>query len=381
MLWLALLLWLSGSRIAMAYYAVRIGKVPGIYRSWDECQNQVKGHPGAVFKKFSTSIDAGVFMQSSSSSSSSSFSSSSFSCSSALAAAAPPADVAARASKPPAVGDLGKPCKCGQPSICVKSASEKNPGRLFWACNTATRCSGFLRWADGSGESSPRGSGSNVHHGVVPELRIYTDGACKGNNFVHSKVCPAGFGVAVYVHASGASMCELFGPVELDAQSPFFLGAEVGSNNTAELTALGESLYWIRDVGTTAAFPGPVRVLYDSEYAFKSISGEYDGKKNRALIERIRVLYAECRRARPGSLLQFEHVKGHSGDAGNDRADEIAGLGATGLRCVSGRFGQTSVAVGSKRPREEEEQQKKKQPMTKTAQCECDRNHFCEECM
>ena len=29
-------------------------------------------------------------------------------------------------------------------------------------------------------------------------LRIYTDGSCIGNNKVHDRVCPAGFGVVVY---------------------------------------------------------------------------------------------------------------------------------------------------------------------------------------
>ena len=32
------------------YYAVRKGRIPGIYRTWSECQKQVTGYPGAVFK-------------------------------------------------------------------------------------------------------------------------------------------------------------------------------------------------------------------------------------------------------------------------------------------------------------------------------------------
>ena len=30
------------------YYAVRKGRIPGIYRTWSECQKQVTGYPGAV---------------------------------------------------------------------------------------------------------------------------------------------------------------------------------------------------------------------------------------------------------------------------------------------------------------------------------------------
>ena len=36
----------------MAIYAVRIGKVPGLYKTWDECKVNVIGYPGAVYKKF-----------------------------------------------------------------------------------------------------------------------------------------------------------------------------------------------------------------------------------------------------------------------------------------------------------------------------------------
>lgn len=36
----------------MNVYAVRVGRVPGLYSSWDECKQQVTGYSGAVFKKF-----------------------------------------------------------------------------------------------------------------------------------------------------------------------------------------------------------------------------------------------------------------------------------------------------------------------------------------
>ena len=34
------------------YYAVKQGKVPGIYRTWDACKAQVHGYPGAIYKGF-----------------------------------------------------------------------------------------------------------------------------------------------------------------------------------------------------------------------------------------------------------------------------------------------------------------------------------------
>ncbi len=39
-------------------YAVRKGRKTGIYNSWDECQQQVKGYSGAEFKKFKEKEEA-----------------------------------------------------------------------------------------------------------------------------------------------------------------------------------------------------------------------------------------------------------------------------------------------------------------------------------
>ena len=43
------------------YYAVRKGKVPGVYHSWSECKAMVDGFPGAVYKSFPTLKEAQTF--------------------------------------------------------------------------------------------------------------------------------------------------------------------------------------------------------------------------------------------------------------------------------------------------------------------------------
>ncbi len=40
------------------FYAVKEGKIPGIYLTWEECKNQVHGYSGAVYKSFSTREEA-----------------------------------------------------------------------------------------------------------------------------------------------------------------------------------------------------------------------------------------------------------------------------------------------------------------------------------
>lgn len=44
------------------YYAVKVGKVPGIYSSWKECEEQIKGYPKAEYKGFSTLPEAEAFL-------------------------------------------------------------------------------------------------------------------------------------------------------------------------------------------------------------------------------------------------------------------------------------------------------------------------------
>lgn len=40
------------------YYAVRAGRVRGIYDSWAACERQVKGYGGAVYKSFMSKQEA-----------------------------------------------------------------------------------------------------------------------------------------------------------------------------------------------------------------------------------------------------------------------------------------------------------------------------------
>lgn len=44
------------------YYAVKRGRSPGIYSSWEECKKQVYKYSGAVFKRFDTYLEAKDFI-------------------------------------------------------------------------------------------------------------------------------------------------------------------------------------------------------------------------------------------------------------------------------------------------------------------------------
>ena len=46
------------------YYAIKNGRIPGIYETWNEAKEQVEGFSGAVYKSFSTLKDAEKYMSS-----------------------------------------------------------------------------------------------------------------------------------------------------------------------------------------------------------------------------------------------------------------------------------------------------------------------------
>lgn len=49
--------------MAKKYYAVRVGKTPGIYLTWDDCKAVTAGYPGAVYKSFTSIQEAEAFLE------------------------------------------------------------------------------------------------------------------------------------------------------------------------------------------------------------------------------------------------------------------------------------------------------------------------------
>jgi len=46
----------------LKYYAVKVGKAPGIYENWQECREQINHYSGAVFKSFEDRAAAEAFL-------------------------------------------------------------------------------------------------------------------------------------------------------------------------------------------------------------------------------------------------------------------------------------------------------------------------------
>ena len=44
------------------FYAVKVGRIPGIYSTWSDCQKQINGYSGAIYKSFPSPGEAAVFL-------------------------------------------------------------------------------------------------------------------------------------------------------------------------------------------------------------------------------------------------------------------------------------------------------------------------------
>jgi ribonuclease HI len=138
---------------------------------------------------------------------------------------------------------------------------------------------------------------------------VYTDGACKGNPG------PGGWGALL---RWGNHEKELFG------------GEPQTTNNRMELTAVIEALSALKQSSHVAVYT-------DSEYVRNGITtwihnwkqrgwrtADKKAVKNIELWQRLDALASEHH-------VRWHWVRGHSGDPGNERADELANLGVASV--------------------------------------------------
>ena len=179
------------------------------------------------------------------------------------------------------------------------------------------------------GEESPP-SDHNSEHGSVPGKTVYTDGS--GSRGRCSKTTPAGWG---WCYQEEEQWVEAFGPVVTDPDSLHFRGAQVGSNNTGELTAILEALTMAIDKNWQ-----DVTIRSDSQWSINVITGKWKARSHKTLVNYIKSII------RAGSIkVRLSWIKAHAGHEGNERADRLAEEGKQSL----GRFGTTSLPPEFKR--------------------------------
>ena len=157
-------------------------------------------------------------------------------------------------------------------------------------------------------------------------ISVYVDGSCLENQKVDQNT-PAAWGLVVVSgdnglgKGNGEIVEELFGNVVTSPSDKKYLGAAVGSNNTAELSGFAEALRWLLIEGSDI----PAVIRTDSLYAGNLATGKWNPKANKKLVESLQKLWIEVSSIRD---VEWEHVKAHRGHRWNERADHLA------LRCA-----------------------------------------------
>ena len=138
-------------------------------------------------------------------------------------------------------------------------------------------------------------------------IKVYTDGACKGN--------PGIGGWGVYIKTS-------------DYEKDLYGGNSETTNNQMEMQAALEALKFLKDKNDL------IELYTDSNYLRQGITEWiHNWKKNNwrtAARKPVanRELWIQISDLNEKMNVEWHWVKGHAGDPGNERADQLANLGA-----------------------------------------------------
>ena len=138
-------------------------------------------------------------------------------------------------------------------------------------------------------------------------IKVYTDGACKGNPG------PGGWGVYIQLN---------------DEEKDLYGGNPETTNNQMEMQAALEALKYLKDKDEV------IELYTDSNYLRQGITEWiHKWKLNnwRTAAKKPvanRDLWIEISDLNENMNVEWNWVKGHAGDPGNERADELANKGA-----------------------------------------------------
>ncbi|MBH37191.1 MAG: ribonuclease HI [Gammaproteobacteria bacterium] len=138
-------------------------------------------------------------------------------------------------------------------------------------------------------------------------IKVYTDGACRGNPG------PGGWGVFIIYN---------------DSTKELFDGQKETTNNQMEILAAIEALKYLKDEEQE------ITLYTDSNYVRKGITewiGNWKINNWRTSSKKPvanKELWIELDKLTLNKKITWNWVKGHSGDPGNDRADQLANFGA-----------------------------------------------------
>ena len=156
----------------------------------------------------------------------------------------------------------------------------------------------------------------------ITALHIFTDGAAD------LKVT-SGCGIVVFGSSVNNGMILIgwaFAPTLLDSHSEFYVGATGHTAPVAEASAIHRVLHGVAAIVESHTLAS-VTINADATYVLDIVKGTSAANSNIMLVQGIRRMVGQVRRR---TRIIAKHVKGHSGDPGNEFADLLSNLGKEG---------------------------------------------------
>lgn len=257
----------------MSFYAVKVGRNPGIYATWEACKEQINGFSGPVFKKFSTRAEAEGFI-------------------------------------------------AGNVSITTKPSNKTNK-TFFYAVKEGREPGIYLSWSECEkqitgffGARYKKFPTKEQAQAFIDDVElpiptmeederiiVFTDGACPNNGKDNARASYA----VVFPHYPSLNTASLLDGVQ--------------TNNRAEYTAM----ICAYDLASKLDKNRPIHIYSDSKLLvnfIKSLPRSLSGLKNVDLCERIAEIVKEGR-------LHIFHVRAHTGNMDffsywNNEVDRLA---------------------------------------------------------
>ncbi|MCL4133494.1 UNVERIFIED_CONTAM: hypothetical protein GTU68_006246 [Idotea baltica] len=264
--------------VKMPFYAVAKGKTTGIFTTWSECQEQIVGFKGPVFKKFNTEEEANSFIQERGSNT---------------------------VDKRPAAKEKTESNDKPTEKVSSKDSSENSLKRRSSDDVEDSNSSKKTKLTEDEKDKSKFELDSDGF------LIVYTDGSCAFNG----------------KHGAQAGVGVFFGD-----DHPMNVSEPVkgrATNNTAEIQAASYALELTKSAGFDK-----VILNTDSQFMINCATSwmpnwkKNDWKKRDGTEVVNKEDLIELDKASEGLLVKWNHIKGHDGVPGNEAADKLARQGA-----------------------------------------------------
>lgn len=288
------------------------GRKRDIYKSWDDCNQQVHGYSGAKFKRFKSMNEANSFVQSHQAPNS--------------------------PSESPSNSSSSKSSYSGSSSCLSNSHPSKSnySSDSYHSSNKPIELS-HTRYLSNSRQSCPSVPSYFVETvGSPPSsepVRVYVDGACRGNGKSSSPTPLSGYGVYYGKNDSKNVAASLTEVDDITVNRP--------SNQRAELHAIHHAL---KNIDSSADDGKSYEICTDSQYSknciekwfkiwekndFKTTLGSQ--ALNIDIIVQAHKLFTKLNKEDPDKV-KLVYVKGHLGEPGNEAADRLANKGADKMK-------------------------------------------------